>query len=179
MWRNSAVAGSLIVAAASLFSLALDGCNSERRQRAEFQSQLILQGIEADDPGQAVKYFRFITDLGLLDDPELEAAIESYVAEPESIPIFGPLGPVAVNDTVRVDVSGPVLIDVLENDSDPLGRKVTISSFGNPRSGAVEQIDNALRYSPEPGFVGESMFFYRITNGAEVSNRGQVTILVE
>ena len=120
VWRSSAVAGALVVGAISVLTLALDGCGESGRQQKEFESQLVLQGLQADTREEAARYFDLIRDLGLITDSDLSDAIEQVADEPERIPLLratclGALN--AVDDAYSIRVGQDTTVNVLSNDT--------------------------------------------------------------
>ncbi|WDT85593.1 Ig-like domain-containing protein [Alteromonas sp. 009811495] len=76
-----------------------------------------------------------------------------------------------------------VTIDVLANDSDPDGDPLTISAVGEPSSGEVTIVANALVYLPPSQAMGEVTFTYDVTDGTEtvsstvtITNQQQITV---
>ncbi|RYD84398.1 MAG: tandem-95 repeat protein, partial [Verrucomicrobiaceae bacterium] len=74
--------------------------------------------------------------------------------------------PVAVHDFVSA-LAHPASTEIwcLSNDSDPEGKPLAISSFTQPTNGSVASIPGGLRYTPQPGFVGEDQFTYKVSDG--------------
>lgn len=84
--------------------------------------------------------------------------------------------PSAVDDVVNREVGQQLTINVLANDTDPLGRPMTISIATTPASGtAVVNSDNTISYTAAPGFNGDDVFTYQLSNG-ETTDTGTVTI---
>lgn len=72
--------------------------------------------------------------------------------------------PEAQTDRVTTLEDTPVDISVLENDSDPNGEELTITSVGAAANGFVSLQADSVRYSPEPNFHGTDSFFYTVRN---------------
>lgn len=72
------------------------------------------------------------------------------------------MAPMAGNDQVTTDVDTPVVIDVLNNDSDPEGGPLVLDTILNgPMNGTVTiNPDGTITYTPDPGFMGEDSFDY-------------------
>ena len=67
--------------------------------------------------------------------------------------------PVAVDNAVTVaEDSGPTLIPVLGNDSDPDGDTLTVTSVTQPSNGTVTFTATGLSYTPQPGYNGTDSF---------------------
>ncbi|MCK7479224.1 MAG: cadherin-like domain-containing protein [Candidatus Moduliflexus flocculans] len=72
-----------------------------------------------------------------------------------------------------------ITIDVLNNDTDQDGDDLTVVSYLNPDHGSVVITeDNMIRYTPDPGYVGEDTFTYDIEDPDGESSRGTVTVTV-
>ena len=86
--------------------------------------------------------------------------------------------PVALPDTAEAVAGTPVLIDVLDNDSDPEGGALTLVSAGPAGHGAVTVADGRLRYTPDPGFAGTDTFGYGVADAEGAETTATVTITV-
>ncbi len=72
--------------------------------------------------------------------------------------------PIAADDVAVTDQDTAVLIDVLDNDSDPEGGALTIDAFSAPANGAVAASGTLLEYTPDSGFAGVDSFTYDISD---------------
>lgn len=92
------------------------------------------------------------------------------------------LPPKANPDNVTTFENVAVNINVLANDTDPDGDRLTLTGFTQPSHGSVlANPDGSLRYTPALGFVGTDSFVYTICapEGCDLSRTfGLVTILV-
>lgn len=79
--------------------------------------------------------------------------------------------PIATDDPASVNQGDAIIIDVLDNDSDPDGGVVGLTSFTQPANGTVTLFDNGtpddttddrLIFTPDPGFKGNTSFTYTI-----------------
>ncbi|MDD3739248.1 MAG: gliding motility-associated C-terminal domain-containing protein [Lentimicrobiaceae bacterium] len=72
--------------------------------------------------------------------------------------------PIAIDDYDTTFVDVPITIVVLNNDSDPDGDMLTVTSIcANPLHGTVViNPDNTITYTPKPGYVGNDQFCYTI-----------------
>ena len=78
-------------------------------------------------------------------------------------PLVGNRPPVAVDDEDVTDEDTPVVITVLDDDSDPDGHDFAISDTTDPANGSiVVNPDGTITYTPDPGFVGVDTFTYTI-----------------
>ena len=87
----------------------------------------------------------------------------------------------AENDTAMVNEDdGPVMIDVLDNDSITVGVGPTIMAptpTMSAEGGTVELVGDDFSYNPPAGSNGEDSFSYTITNGT-VTDTATVTVTV-
>ncbi|MBE4402102.1 tandem-95 repeat protein [Vibrio parahaemolyticus] len=86
--------------------------------------------------------------------------------------------PVAVDDTVSTQEDTVVTIDVLPNDSDVDGDKLSIQSASVPKEqGTVEVVDGKLVFTPAENFNGHAEITYTVTDG-ELTDEAKVTVTV-
>lgn len=83
--------------------------------------------------------------------------------------------PTARDDSVSVSSGGTVSIDVLDNDTDPDGDNLTITSFTNPSNGTVERSGSNLSYKADANCSNTS-FTYTIDDGNGNQDTATVTI---
>ncbi|MBE4138771.1 tandem-95 repeat protein, partial [Vibrio parahaemolyticus] len=75
--------------------------------------------------------------------------------------------PVAVDDTVSTQEDTAVTIDVLTNDTDVDGDKLSIESASVPKEqGTVEVVNGKLVFTPTENFNGDAEITYTVTDGA-------------
>ena len=97
--------------------------------------------------------------------------------------------PQALDDYISTQEGIPVTINVLSNDADPDGDKLSLVSFqaGSASGGTVERQDNgtpgderddSLKYTPPAGFVGEDRFVYTVSDGI-LSGEAAVIVTVQ
>ncbi|MGK0271203.1 MAG: outer membrane protein OmpA-like peptidoglycan-associated protein [Cocleimonas sp.] len=90
--------------------------------------------------------------------------------------------PIAVNDTGNVVCSGPVVINVLENDTDAdtSNNNLNILDFSQPTNGTVtKNADGQLVYTSNGNSCGTNdQFTYNVTDGVNTSNTATVTIAI-
>ncbi|GAA4212602.1 hypothetical protein GCM10022289_43680 [Pedobacter jeongneungensis] len=76
-----------------------------------------------------------------------------------------PKSPAAVDDKAQTVANAPVVINVLAND-DPGNStfdKLTVEIVSQPKHGTVKvNADGTLTYTPDPGYVGDDVFTYRV-----------------
>ncbi|ENV5903740.1 tandem-95 repeat protein [Vibrio parahaemolyticus] len=86
--------------------------------------------------------------------------------------------PVAKDDTAIADEDTPVTIDVLPNDNDIDGDKLSIQSASVPEAqGKVEIVDGKLVFTPAENFNGDAEITYTVTDG-ELTDEAKVAVTV-
>ncbi|EIU6832456.1 tandem-95 repeat protein, partial [Vibrio parahaemolyticus] len=86
--------------------------------------------------------------------------------------------PVAKDDTAITDEDIPVTIDVLPNDNDIDGDKLSIQSASVPEAqGKVEIVDGKLVFTPAENFNGDAEITYTVTDG-ELTDEAKVAVTV-
>ncbi|WP_187614820.1 tandem-95 repeat protein [Vibrio parahaemolyticus] len=86
--------------------------------------------------------------------------------------------PVAVDDTTSIQEDTAVTIDVLTNDTDVDGDKLSIESASVPKEqGMVEVVDGKLVFTPAENFNGDAEITYTVTDG-ELTDEAKVTVTV-
>ncbi|ENN2392928.1 tandem-95 repeat protein [Vibrio alginolyticus] len=86
--------------------------------------------------------------------------------------------PVATNDNAVTDEDTPVTIDVLPNDTDIDGDKLSIESASVPETqGTVEIVDGKLVFTPAENFNGDAEITYTITDGS-LTDQAKVAVTV-
>ena len=88
--------------------------------------------------------------------------ISKWRASIDTVPENKP--PVAENDSASTNAGQSVVINVLQNDSDPDKDKITIGSVSAPANGIAEIQSGArqIAYTPNEGFDGSDSFTYTI-----------------
>ncbi|EJC6854573.1 tandem-95 repeat protein, partial [Vibrio parahaemolyticus] len=86
--------------------------------------------------------------------------------------------PVAVDDTTSIQEDTAVTIDVLTNDTDVDGDKLSIESVSVPKDqGTVEVVDGKLVFTPAENFNGDAEITYTVTDG-QLTDEAKVTVTV-
>ena len=91
------------------------------------------------------------------------------------------LPPVAVRDVALLPAGGEVLVDVLQNDSDPNGGILVVQSVSvEPNSGISVAVLNheTLRITDQGALSGQVRISYRISNGAKQAEADVIVIPV-
>lgn len=98
--------------------------------------------------------------------PALPAMCDTTIVIITVTPVDAP--PVANNDLVITDQDEPVVIDVLENDSDPDSPLGFPTIVNVPDNGTVVvNPDSTITYTPDENFVGVDTFMYEICDDTE------------
>ncbi|HCM1236760.1 TPA: tandem-95 repeat protein, partial [Vibrio parahaemolyticus] len=86
--------------------------------------------------------------------------------------------PVAKDDTAITDEDTPVTIDVLPNDTDADGDKLSVESASVPKEqGTVEVVNGKLVFTPAENFNGHAEITYTVTDG-ELTDEAKVSVTV-
>ncbi|MFH4742933.1 tandem-95 repeat protein [Vibrio diabolicus] len=86
--------------------------------------------------------------------------------------------PMAKDDTATTQEDIAVTIDVLTNDNDVDGDKLSIESASVPKEqGTVEVVDGKLVFTPAENFNGDAEITYIVTDG-ELTDEAKVTVTV-
>ncbi|EJG0039255.1 tandem-95 repeat protein [Vibrio parahaemolyticus] len=86
--------------------------------------------------------------------------------------------PVAVDDTTSIQEDTAVTIDVLTNDTDVDGDKLSIESASVPKEqGTIEVVDGKLVFTPVENFNGDAEITYIVTDG-QLTDEAKVTVTV-
>ncbi|MDY6802963.1 MAG: cadherin-like domain-containing protein [Cyanobacteriota bacterium] len=91
--------------------------------------------------------------------------------------------PVAKNDRVATDKGNKLVIkpeDLLKNDTDKDGDKLSISKVSKATNGKVQLAKNGrITFTPDRGFTGNASFEYTIDDGNKGSDSATVTVQVK
>ncbi|EMR9628673.1 tandem-95 repeat protein, partial [Vibrio parahaemolyticus] len=86
--------------------------------------------------------------------------------------------PVAKDDIATTQEDTAVTIDVLPNDTDADGDKLSIESASVPKEqGTVEVVDGKLVFTPAENFNGDAEIIYTVTDG-QLTDEAKVTVTV-
>lgn len=87
--------------------------------------------------------------------------------------------PNAVDDTAATGFQADVIIDVLDNDTDPDGDHLSIVELTDGANGTTTlNPDGTVTYTPDPGFSGTDTFVYVISDGMGGTDQATVTVTV-
>ena len=88
--------------------------------------------------------------------------------------------PVAINDEATTESNIPVNINILSNDKDPDGDKLSVMGVSRPVRGTIESdADGTITYSPLKSWSGTERFGYTISDGRGGVATGTVTVIVQ
>jgi hypothetical protein len=88
--------------------------------------------------------------------------------------------PVAINDEATTDANVPVNINILRNDKDSDGDKLSIMGLSPPIKGKIESnSDGMITYTPLESWSGTERFGYTISDGRGGVATGTVTVIVQ
>ncbi len=124
-----------------------------------WQPAVMLENSLAQDPITVALNTETLLTLTVLD-------ISTLCSNVDTVMIFmgtelNPLVAVADYDTTLLNT--PVTINVLANDTKPVGSSLMLSFCGNPAHGIVVlNSDSTITYTPYSGFNGDDSFCYRI-----------------
>lgn len=86
--------------------------------------------------------------------------------------------PDAQPDTATTSRGDPVVIPVLENDTDPNGDPLTVTGGSAPNGLVTVNPDGTLSYTPNAGFTGTDTITYTITDPSGLTDSSTVTVTV-
>ncbi|WP_395339116.1 tandem-95 repeat protein [Ningiella sp. W23] len=96
-----------------------------------------------------------------------------------TVMVNGNLPPIAVDDIVSVRTSGTVSIDVLDNDSDPEGGLLTVTSATSSDGSVSIQADGSLSFTPNSGALETALIQYSIVDDQGLIATAVVRITIE
>ncbi len=105
----------------------------------------------------------------------------SVPVDNDNIPVDNNNIPIATDDNINTPVNTPITVDILENDSDPNGDRITIDQFDSTSSngGTVSLDQDQLVYTPPADFSGIDTFTYTITDDNGGSDTAIVTVNID
>ena len=88
--------------------------------------------------------------------------------------------PIATDDDVTTQEDVAIVFNVLSNDEDPDGDRLTVYSLTQAQNGQVALISEyTLSYNPEKNFNGRDSFHYTVTDGEGGRDTAQVNVSVQ
>ena len=92
------------------------------------------------------------------------------------------LPPIASADRVRIDaeaVGSGIVVDVIDNDSDPEGAVLSLLSLSQPEVGTAAIVQGLVFFAPPQGWIGTVEFTYTVVDQTGNQATGLITITVE
>lgn len=86
--------------------------------------------------------------------------------------------PVAQADSANTPLGQTVIVDVLSNDSDADGDKLTVTHVNAQQGNVTIEADGKVRYQPAAAYVGTDKVSYVISDGKGGSAQGELTVTV-
>ena len=86
--------------------------------------------------------------------------------------------PIARPDPVESAAGRAVSIDVLANDDDPDGDRLSIAGVRDVSTGTARALGGKIVYTPSRGFAGTARFAYGAGDGSGRTSRARVTVVV-
>src|SRR5262249_8051272 len=128
--------------------------------------------VEVDPTTNAVTYIP-ATGFGGTDSFRYTVTDDAGATSNAATAFFRGNRPTDAADEAETDGTTPVVIDVLENDTDPDGKdKIehpgSVTIVRNPAHGtvSVDPTTNEVTFTARPGFVGTDTFRYTVTDDA-------------
>ena len=121
------------------------------------------------------------TSPGVVELQDDGAAGSDDPRDPFQQPVPPPLSndpPEAADDRVSVPAGGTVIIDVLANDRDPDGDRLSIDSLDVPGRGAVKRVGDRIQFSAPSDSGGEIAFAYTVVDRVGARGRSFVSVSV-
>ena len=107
------------------------------------------------------------------DDEPRQKVLSQDIAEVNNRPI-------AINDKATTESNIPVNINILRNDKDSDGDKLSIMGMSPPLKGKIEtSSDGIITYTPLESWSGTERFGYSINDGRGGVASGSVTVIVQ
>ena len=127
----------------------------------------LTQGLAA---GNVITNRAVITGAGAFAPADNTACVTFTVANAR---------PVARDDLVTTNEDAPVTIDVLDNDRDANGDRLTLAGVGQPARGVVQVAGEGVRYTPPVDVAGRETFTYTAVDGGGLADTGRVTVTID
>ncbi len=86
--------------------------------------------------------------------------------------------PTARDDEARTEEDKRVVIDVLDNDTDPDGDTLHVETLSVAEHGAVQIVDGGVAYTPETDYHGADRFTYVVSDGTGLTATASVDVTV-
>ncbi|GGC02122.1 peptidase M11 [Marinobacterium zhoushanense] len=135
-------------------------------------------------PGETASSSLYVTSSataadGFYDIPVTVSGGSNQVTDSMTYVVDTPVvnsAPVAQNDSASTDYEKAVIIDVLNNDSDPDGDALAVTLVSNLNGSALINSDGTISFTPAKGFSGTETFNYSISDGQGGSASATVSV---
>jgi outer membrane protein OmpA-like peptidoglycan-associated protein len=128
---------------------------------------------------------RYVVDTGYVGNDQFSYEVKDangtlhtavvHIIVPENI---DNVAPVAVDDTLTINVDTAITHDIVANDSDADRDTLVLATVSTPSYGTVSKNGNKITYTPNKGFIGTDTFTYTIFDGKGHEATATVTIHV-
>jgi subtilisin family serine protease len=159
--------------AALLISAGIADANNDGLVADDIKAHLCSTAMTASSPPTTDPKYPNMYGCGIVD------ADEALLVDPPQT--GGNLAPVSAPDAITVaEDSGPTVIDVLANDTDPNGDSLVVGSVTAPTKGDASLANDgtAIEYTPNPDANGTDTFTYRASDGTKSSASTTVTVTI-
>jgi hypothetical protein len=112
---------------------------------------------------------------GNFDTASVDVTVNEDVPPP---PPSGNEDPDAVDDTAETDINTPVVIPVLDNDTDPDGDPLTVTEATSPDGTVDINTDGTVTFTPTTDFTGPAEISYTVDDGNGGTDTATVTVTV-
>ncbi|MCP4384766.1 MAG: CSLREA domain-containing protein, partial [Hyphomicrobiales bacterium] len=170
-----AIEGFLESAASTTFEVELfnsRACNQSGH--GEGESLLAKVFVTTDDQG--------IGEIALtLPPPAVIGAISATATGPIGTSEFSnclAFPPTAEDDFLTAQIDQTTELDVLANDSDPMGELLTAEAGTQPQNGVAAALPDAMTYTPNPGFAAWDTFDYAACDPGHHCDTATVVVAV-
>jgi len=110
-----------------------------------------------------------------VNDGDLDSNVATVTLE--IAPVNDP--PMAANDAATTDEDTPVVLDILANDSDVDGDRLSAVIVDGPVNGKLSpNADGSFTYTPNANFFGDDAFTYRASDGSLESGLATVSLTI-
>ncbi|MGB1255822.1 MAG: Ig-like domain-containing protein [Thiolinea sp.] len=160
-----------------------------------YKDEVIEQGYDIEEKVRVISEPRVVWRKELIDSPPtwVGQALRNNIQYKQSIDTYRTLGadavtsdgnsaPVVVDDHAETAINEAIMIDVLSNDSDPDGDRLSVSNHDSTSSQGgtvtVQAETQKLVYTPAADFTGTDTFTYTATDGNGNVRTATVTVVV-
>jgi len=146
--------------------------------------------IDATDPANGSVFFTpdgtviYTPDTDFVGVDTFEYTIRDEFGNEETTTVTVTVGTntvTAAADSAVTPLDTPVVIEVLTNDFDINGDTFEVTGIvSNPANGTVAiNPDGTITYTPNPGYTGDDVFVYEITDSEGNTDTAEVTVVID